>query len=56
MMNPFSSRCCQHNHSQGWPYYAEHLWMATPDNGIAAMLYNSSEVTAKVGNGKGNQM
>ncbi|MDQ2720202.1 MAG: glycoside hydrolase family 127 protein [Bacteroidota bacterium] len=54
MMNPFSSRCCQHNHSQGWPYYAEHLWMATPDNGIAALLYNSSEVTAKVGSGKGN--
>jgi len=54
MMNPFSSRCCQHNHSQGWPYYAEHLWMTTPDNGIAAILYNSSEVTAKVGKGKGN--
>lgn len=54
MMNPFSSRCCQHNHAQGWPYYAEHLWMATPDNGIAALLYNSSEVTAKVGKGKGN--
>jgi hypothetical protein len=54
MMNPFSSRCCQHNHSQGWPYYAEHLWMATPDNGIAALLYNSSEVTAKAGNGKGS--
>ncbi|MEP7251992.1 MAG: beta-L-arabinofuranosidase domain-containing protein [Ginsengibacter sp.] len=53
MMNPFSSRCCQHNHSQGWPYYAEHLWMATPDNGIAAILYNSSEVTAKVGSKKG---
>ena len=52
MMNPFSSRCCQHNHAQGWPYYAEHLWMATPDNGIAAILYNSSEVAAKVG-GKG---
>ncbi|MEO5984098.1 MAG: beta-L-arabinofuranosidase domain-containing protein [Ferruginibacter sp.] len=51
MMNPFSSRCCQHNHSQGWPYYAEHLWMATPDNGIAAILYNSSDVKAKVGNG-----
>lgn len=51
MMNPFSSRCCQHNHSMGWPYYAEHLWMATPDNGVAAMLYCSSEVTAKLGNG-----
>ena len=54
MMNPFSSRCCQHNHAQGWPYYAEHLWMATPDNGIAAILYNSSEVSVKVGSGKGN--
>jgi hypothetical protein len=53
MMNPFSSRCCQHNHAQGWPYYAEHLWMATPDNGIAAILYNSSEITAKAGKGKG---
>ncbi len=56
MMNPFSSRCCQHNHAQGWPYYAEHLWMATPDNGIAAILYNSSEVTIKAGNGKGNEV
>ena len=54
MMNPFSSRCCQHNHSQGWPYYAEHLWMATPDNGIVAVLYNSSEVTIRVGNKAGN--
>ena len=51
MMNPFSSRCCQHNHAQGWPYYAENVWMATPDNGLAAVLYNSNNVTAKVGDG-----
>ena len=51
MMNPFSSRCCQHNHAQGWPYYAENLWMATPDNGLAAVLYSASSVTAKVGDG-----
>jgi hypothetical protein len=50
-MNPFSSRCCQHNHSQGWPYYAEHLWMATPDNGIAGLLYSSCSVKTKVGDG-----
>lgn len=50
-MNPFSSRCCQHNHAQGWPYYAENLWMATPDDGLVAMLYNSCNVTAKVGDG-----
>ncbi len=52
MMNPFSSRCCQHNHSNGWAYYAENLWMATPDNGLAAVLYNASSVTAKVGVGQ----
>lgn len=56
MMNPFSSRCCQHNHAMGWPYYNEHLWMATPDNGIAAMLYSESEVSVKVGSGKGTQV
>lgn len=49
MMNPFSSRCCQHNHSQGWPYYAEHLYMATNDNGVAATLYAASTVDVKVG-------
>lgn len=51
MMNPFSSRCCQHNHSQGWPYYVQSLWMATNDNGIASVLYNSCEVKAKVAGG-----
>ncbi|MET4082795.1 hypothetical protein ABIB40_002759 [Pedobacter sp. UYP30] len=51
MMNPFSSRCCQHNHAAGWVYYAENAWMATPDNGIAAQLYTQSSVKAKVGNG-----
>lgn len=50
-MNPFSSRCCQHNHAHGWPYYAEHLWMATPDNGLAAILYSASTVKAKVADG-----
>ena len=47
--NPFSSRCCQHNHTQGWPYFTENLWMATPDNGIAAVIYSPSKVNAKVG-------
>jgi hypothetical protein len=54
MMNPFSSRCCQHNHSQGWPYYAEHLWMATPDNGVAALLYGECVLKATVGEGSGS--
>ncbi len=51
MMNPFSSRCCQHNHTSGWVYYAENLWMATPDNGLAAVFYSDSEVKAKVADG-----
>jgi hypothetical protein len=50
-MNPFSSRCCQHNHSAGWVYYDENSWMATPDNGLATQLYTEGEVIAKVGNG-----
>lgn len=51
MMNPFSSRCCQHNHSHGWPYFNKSLWMATPDNGVCAALYSASEVRVKVGDG-----
>ena len=43
------NRCCQHNHGHGWPYFAESLWMATQDNGLAALLYAPSRVTAKVG-------
>lgn len=52
---PFSPRvvyrCCQHNVSMGWPYYAEHLWMATHDNGLAAVLYAPCAVSARVGDG-----
>jgi hypothetical protein len=44
-------RCCQHNVSHGWPYYAEELWLATPDGGLCASLYAASEVSAKVGEG-----
>ncbi len=42
-------RCCQHNVSHGWPYYAEELWLATPDNGLCASLYAACEVNAKAG-------
>jgi hypothetical protein len=44
-------RCCQHNVSHGWPYYAEELWLATPDNGLCASLYAPSDVAAKVADG-----
>jgi hypothetical protein len=44
-------RCCQHNVSHGWPYYAEELWLATADNGLCASLYAACDVRAKVGDG-----
>lgn len=51
-MNPHLHRCCQHNWGHGWPYLTEHLWFATPDDGLAATLYSESEVTANVGGGQ----
>jgi len=50
-MNPHGHRCCQHNMGHGWPYFAEHMVMATLDNGLAAVLYGPCETTAKVGDG-----
>ena len=46
--NPWKYRCCQHNVSFGWPYYAERLWMATRNNGLAAVFYAPNTVSAKV--------
>jgi hypothetical protein len=44
-------RCCPHNYGQGWPYYVEEMWLATPDGGLAAALYGPSTVTALVSGG-----
>jgi hypothetical protein len=44
-------RCCPHNYGMGWPYFTEELWLATPDNGLAAAMYAPSSVTAKVADG-----
>ncbi|RYG39658.1 hypothetical protein EON81_00210 [bacterium] len=51
LMNPFSSRCCQHNHTSAWVNYLEGSWMATPDNGLAALTFAQGGVKAKVGDG-----
>jgi DUF1680 family protein len=51
LMDPHKHRCCQHNWGHGWPYLARHLWFATPDNGLAAVFYSDSQVTAMVGDG-----
>lgn len=49
--DPTDYRCCQHNTLFGWPYYAEHLWMATNGNGLAPLFYGPCDVTATVGSG-----
>lgn len=50
--SPFEQyRCCQHNVAMGWPYFTEHLWMATGGNGLAAVLYAPAAITARVGDG-----
>ncbi len=43
--------CCTTNMHQGWPKYVQSLWFATEDNGVAALMYSSSEVNVKVANG-----
>jgi DUF1680 family protein len=43
--------CCTANLHQGWPKLAAHLWMATPDGGLAAVAYAPCHVDA--GDGRG---
>jgi len=51
LFNAYDHRCCQHNASHGWPYYAEHLWLAAANNGLAVAMYAPSQVTTKAGDG-----
>ena len=43
--------CCLANMHQGWPKFTASLWMATSDNGLVAVAYSPSVVTARVGKG-----
>ena len=43
--------CCTSNMHQGWPKFTQNLWYATPDGGLAALVYSPSEVTAFVAGG-----
>ncbi len=53
MNNVFGMRsgytCCLANMHQGWTKFAQHLWYATPDQGLAALAYSPSEIRTKVG-------
>ena len=42
--------CCTANITRMIPNYLLHSWMATPDNGAAAMLYGPSQTKIKVSN------
>jgi hypothetical protein len=55
-MNPHIHRCCQHNWGHAWPYLVEHLFMASADDGLAAVLYGPGEVRARVGGGGGAEI
>lgn len=44
--------CCTANYHQGWPKYTQHLWMASADGGLAALVYGPSQVTARVAGGE----
>jgi len=41
--------CCTANGHQGWPKFAESLWMASPDGGLAAISYAPCTVNALAG-------
>ncbi|UCF18652.1 MAG: glycoside hydrolase family 127 protein, partial [Gemmatimonadota bacterium] len=43
--------CCTANLHQGWPKLTAHLWMATPDDGLAALVYAPCEVRGRVADG-----
>ena len=43
--------CCTANMHQGWPKFVSHMWMATHDQGLAAIAYGPNRVRAKVADG-----
>ena len=40
--------CCTSNMHQGWPKFAAHLWMNTPDDGLAAAAWAPCRVETAV--------
>lgn len=44
--------CCTTNMHQSWPKFVQNLFYATPDRGVAALLYAPSSVELLVGTGE----
>lgn len=51
-LDPRDHRCCQHNVIFGWPYFVQHLWMASNDGGAVACFYAPNSARVKVGKGE----
>lgn len=43
--------CCTTNMHQSWPKFVQNLFYATPDGGVAALLYGPGQAQLKVANG-----
>ena len=41
--------CCLANMHQGWTKFAQHLWYASPDGGVAALAYGPCNLSIKAG-------
>jgi len=51
---PFAGyTCCTANMHQGWPKYISHLWYATTDGGVAALVYGPNKLETTLPNGVG---
>jgi hypothetical protein len=46
--------CCTANLSQGWPKFASHLWMRSPDAGLVAMCYAPCAVETELSGARVN--
>ena len=40
--------CCTANMHQGWPKFVSHLWMKTPDGGLAVVAYAPCVIETKI--------
>ncbi len=40
--------CCTANFHQGWPKFVSHLWMKTPDGGLAVVAYAPCVIETKI--------